>query len=187
MSEPGFTPLVEALSGVEDAFQPWAGSAFIPQRAPEPQIDEYARGLADGQQLAATAFAQERARLQQLIAAAQALQPVEPEAVRELILSAVDRLVREIVGAAPVDPDMLRQQVDDAIEFAGPIEAGAMLRLSPGDLALLDGVQLPVEMRADPALPAGTLRIDTEHGSIEHGRAPRLEALRLQLGLPEGE
>lgn len=159
MSDKGFTPLADALSGAADLFQPWIGPAFIPEQAPKPPIDEYARGLAEGQQLAEAAFEQERARLQQLIATAQALQPVEPEALRNLVATTVERLVREIAGAAPVDPERLRQQIDEAIECAGPAEAGMVLRLAPDDLALLDGAKLPIATLADPALPAGTLRI----------------------------
>lgn len=183
MSEAGFIPLVDTMAGAADSFQPWIGPGFIPERAPAARIDEYARGLAEGQQLAETAFAQERECLQQLVAAAQALQPAEPGTIRDLIAITVDRLVREIIGASPVDPDMLRSQIDAAIAFAGPIDPGATLRLCPADLALLEGVPLPIAALADPALPPGTLCLDTARGMIEHGRGPALDAIGLQLGL----
>lgn len=180
MSEAGFVPLVDAATETPDAFQPWTESLAGAKAAP---VDEFERGLAEGQALAEAAFAEERKRLQALIAAADALQPLEPEVLRNLISITVERLVREIVGGAPVDPELLREQVDEAIQFAGTVGSDAVLRLAPDDVALFDGVELGFPIVADTQLTPGTLRLETHAGTAEHGRAVQLEALRMQLGV----
>lgn len=180
MSEAGFVPLVDSVPESPDFFQIWDGA---PHQANAGPIDEYARGLAEGQQLAETAFAEERKRLLALIAAADALQPVEPETVRDLIFETVDRLVREIVGTAPVDPDLFRKQIDEAVHLAGPLGEAAILRLSPDDAKLLERADIRVRIVPDARLSRGTLRLETDIGAIEHGRAVQLEALNLHLGI----
>lgn len=179
-----FVPLVTPASDAQDGFHIWA-DPLPPGPGMPSAVDEYARGLADGQQLAEAAFAQEREQWQQLVAAAQALKPVEPEAVRNLICTTVDRLVREIVAASPVDTDLLRKQVDEAIRHAANPGADMILRLAPADLDLLDGATLPIRASVDPRLSPGTLRIDIETGAIEHGRQPQLDALKMALGVVE--
>lgn len=182
MSEAGFVPLVDAATEASDGFRNWAEPVA---RASAPPADPYALGLAEGQSLAQTAFAEERLRLQALVAAANALQPVEPEAVRTLICQTVDRLVREIVGATPVNTDHLHRQVEEATELAGTTGAGTVLRLSPQDAALLEGVGIKLPIVPDVQLPPGTLRVEAETCTFEHGRAVQLEVLGLQLGLAE--
>lgn len=180
MSEAGFVPLVDTATETINAFQPWAESVTHPKTT---QIDEFERGLAEGQALAEAAFAEERRRLQALIAAADALQPVEPETLRHMICTTVERLVGEIVGATPPFPELLRRQVDAAIHFAGTIRDDTVLRLAPDDVALVDGIELGLPVVADSQLIPGTLRLETQAGTVEHGRAVQLEALRMQLGV----
>lgn len=180
MSEAGFVPLVDAATETPDAFQPWAEPVPSTKAAP---VDEFERGLAEGQALTEAGFVQERRRLQALIAAADALQPVEPETLRNLIGSTVERLVREIVGATPIDPQLLGRQIDEAIQFAGSAGSDAVLRLAPDDVALLDGTDCPLPIVADTQLTPGTLRLETQAGTVEHGRKVQLEALRRQLGV----
>lgn len=182
MSEGDFIPLVDAPSGAADEFRLWHTPSA---RAAATPADEFERGLAEGQALAAAAFAGERRRMQALIAAAEALQPVEPESLRTLICTTVERLVDEIVGATPVNAERLRQQIEEAMDLSGSLADDAVLTLSPGDIALLDGAALPLRIAEDPLLEPGTLRLETGSGTIEHGRAVQLEALRMQLGIEE--
>ncbi|MBK6707402.1 MAG: flagellar biosynthetic protein [Sphingomonadales bacterium] len=183
MSEAGFVPLVDPASEASGSFRIWAEPVG---RITEEPADQYARGLAEGQMLAETAFAEERGRLLALVAAANALQPLEPEAVRRLICTTVERLVREIAGAAPIDPDHLRHQVDEATQLAGNSGNDAVLRLSPEDAALLADADIHLPIIPDALLPPGTLRLESDTCTIEHGRAVQLEALGLQLGHGEG-
>ncbi|MEQ1551854.1 FliH/SctL family protein [Sphingorhabdus sp.] len=182
MSEAGFVPLVETSTETPDAFQPWAELLAHAKSAP---VDEFERGLAEGQALAEAAFSEERRRLQALVAAADALQPIEPEKLRDLVCTTVERLVREIVGATPVDPELLRRQVGEAIQIAETVGSDAVLRLAPDDVALFDGFELGLPIIADTQLTPGTLRLETQTGAVEHGRAVQLEALRMQLGVAE--
>jgi len=182
MSEAKFVPLVDTASGTSDGFRNWAEPVAGASASP---ADPYALGLAEGQLLAEAAFAEERRRLLVLVAAANALQPIEPEAVRTLICEAVNRLVREIVGATPVDADHLHRQVEEASELAGTTGTARVLRLSPQDVALLEGAGIKLPIVPDAALTPGTLRVETDGCTVEHGRDVQLEALSLQLGLAE--
>lgn len=184
MSEPAFVPLFEAPTDSSGTFQLWTAE---PAGAKTESVDEFERGLAEGQLLAETAFAEERRRLQALVAAANALQPVEPETVRKLICETVDRLVREIVGMTPVDLELLRKQVDEAVTFAGPIAVDAVLKVSPDDAASFKGVDLGVPVVADMRVARGTLRLESPSGTVEHGRTVQLETLRQQLGTADYE
>lgn len=184
MSDAGFVPLLDVKVGQSDSFQPWAEPVLCEKAPP---VDEFERGLAEGQAIAAVAFADERRRLQALIAAANALQPVEPESLRTLIYTTVVRLVHEVVGATPVDVEMLQRQVGEAMDFAGAEGNDAVLKLSPDDAALLADAALPLPMVADAHLTHGTLRLETHAGAVQHGRAVQLEALRMQLGLAEDD
>lgn len=184
MSEPAFVPLFETSTDSSGTFQLWTAE---PAGAKTDPVDEFERGLAEGQLLAETAFAEERRRLQALVAAANALQPVEPETVRKLICETVDRLVREIVGVTPVDIELLRKQVDEAVTFAGPIAVDAILKLSPDDAMLFEGAELGLPFVADMRVMRGTLRLESPSGTVEHGRMVQLEALRQQLGIAEDE
>jgi flagellar assembly protein FliH len=180
MSEPAFVPLVDRASETFDGFRSWAEPVAS---SSSPPADPYALGLAEGQLLAETAFAEERGRLLALVAAANALQPVEPEAVRTLIYGTVNRLVREIVGATPVDADHLHRQVEEAIRFVGASGADGVIHLSPEDISLLAHANFKLPIVPDAALTPGTLRVESDGCTVEHGRAVQLEALGLQLGL----
>jgi flagellar assembly protein FliH len=46
---------------------------------------------------------------------------------------------------------------------------------------LLEPADLPVDVAADPALPRGTVVLETGHGWIEDGPAVRLDRLRAEL------
>jgi flagellar assembly protein FliH len=184
MSEAAFLPLFESPTDGSGTFQLWTADPADTKTDP---VDEFERGLAEGQLLAETAFAEERRYLQALVAAANALQPVEPEAVRKLICETVDRLVREIVGVTQVDLELLRKQVDEAITFAGPIAVEAILKLSPDDAASFKDANLGLPVVADMRVARGTLRLESPSGTVEHGRTVQLESLRQQLGIAEDE
>lgn len=182
MSEPGFQPFLADRTGSGSGFRNWDDRLWPQADAPVVPADEYARGLADGQQLAATAFAEERLRLKNLLASAAALQPTDSSAIHDLLLRSVERLVTSIVGQVPTDTDWLHVQITEALDAAAKIDAARKLWLHPDDLALVANTAFSVEMHADPSLCPGSMRVETGSGWVEHGRMVMLDALRTELG-----
>lgn len=185
MSDAGFVPFAGVGEVRNAGFREWSGGPGAERDTAAP-VDEFARGFNEGQQVAQAAFAEERSAMQALLAAAQALQPVEPDAIRRLILETVERLVGEIVGRTPVDRAWLIEQVDRVVRVAGEVEDRKILWLNPDDIGLLAGENIAAELRPDPALVRGSLRLELESGWIEHGRMTMLDALRDNLGEGSG-
>lgn len=182
MSESSFQPFLAGQPQAENDFQLWPGLSPKHLHANAQTVDEYARGLAEGQQLAAAAFAEERVRLQQLLASADALQPADPGAMRNLLYETVERLVSQIVGQSPTDSEWLKAQVEQAVRAAAQIDSARTIWLHPDDLDLLTDVELGFPLKADPALVPGSVRLETGSGWIEHGRMILLDAMRSELG-----
>ena len=147
--------------------------------------DPYARGLADGQELAATAFAEERAQLCALLNAAENLQAEPSEELAQLIGETVFRLVRQIVETAPVDADCLQAQAQKAADVISECDAARTAWLHPDDVVLIDAATFPLSVKADPAAQRGAIRIECSAGWVEHGRSNYLDALRVALSLEE--
>lgn len=171
----GFTPLFASGDSGEDM----DGE----DEQPAVQDDPYARGLADGQQMAAAAFAVERGQLLQLIAAAEALQPEPSDELAVLIGETVEMLVSQIVGNASIDRDLLNKRAKQAADLVAECDAARTIWLHPDDIALFDENGLALEIMADPEAERGSIRIDCSAGWIEHGTALYLEQLRVELGL----
>jgi flagellar assembly protein FliH len=147
--------------------------------------DPYALGLADGQELAAAAFDEERAQLCALLSAAEHLQAEPSEELAQLIGETVFRLVRQIIEAAPVDADWLHQQAQKAADVISECDAARTAWLHPDDAALIDPATFPLPVMADAAAERGSIRIDCSEGWVEHGRSNYLYALRVALSLEE--
>ncbi|PQM28756.1 flagellar biosynthetic protein [Sphingopyxis lindanitolerans] len=150
--------------------------------AAEPAEDPFARGLAEGQRLAEAAFAIERDQLLALVAGAEALQDEPSEELAQLIAETVERLVRQIVGQAPIDAEWLQAQADIAATMVAEADKARTLWVNPADAALLMGAPITLPIEADPSMMRGTVRIETSAGWIEHGRAVYLGELRAALG-----
>ncbi len=184
MSDPVILPI--ALSKARaggGGFRPWFALA-VPQ-AEAPVEDLYAKGLSDGQEMAAAAFAVERAQLQALLVSAQALQSEPSEELGALIAHSVSRLVQECVGAAPVDADHLNTQAAHAAALIGECDAARTMWVHPDDVALIDQGAVSLSVMADPAAQRGSIRIDCSAGWIEHGVPLYLEELNAVLGTNE--
>jgi flagellar assembly protein FliH len=145
--------------------------------------DPYARGLADGQQMAATAFEVERQKLQDLIANAQGLQPEPSDELAALISEAVEMLVTQIVGSAVIESDLLTARAKQAAAIVADCDAARTMWVHPDDMALLDEDLFAIPLMADPKAERGSIRIDCSAGWIEHGTALYLDQLRIELGL----
>ena len=148
--------------------------------------DPFAMGLAEGQRLAEAAFSVERQQLLALIAGAEALQDEPSEELAQLIAETVERLVRQIVGQAPIDAEWLQAQADIAAAMVAEADKARTLWVNPADAALLVDAAITLPIEADPSMTRGTVRIETSAGWIEHGRAVYLGELRAALGGEEG-
>ena len=147
--------------------------------------DPYALGLADGQELAATAFAEERLQLHALLNATENLQAEPSEELAQLIGETVFSLVRQIVETAPVDADWLHAQAQKAACSISKCDSARTAWLHPDDAALIDTQTFPLPVMADPAAKRGSIRIDCSAGWVEHGRSNYLDALRVALSLED--
>jgi flagellar assembly protein FliH len=147
--------------------------------------DPYALGLAEGQELAATAFAAERSQLRALLTAAENLQAEPSEELAQLIGETVFRLVRQIIETAPVDADWLHQQAQKAADSISDCDAARTAWLHPDDVASIDKTTFPLPVMADPAADRGSIRIDCSAGWVEHGRSNYLDALRFALSVED--
>ena len=152
---------------------------------PRSTDDPYALGLADGQELAAAVFAEERLHLRALLNEVESLQTAPSEELAQLIGETVFRLVRQIVEAAPVDADWLKAQAQKAVNVIAECDSARTAWLHPDDIALIDTATFPRPVMADPAAERGSVRIDCSAGWVEHGRSNYLDALRVALSLED--
>jgi flagellar assembly protein FliH len=148
-----------------------------------PVADLYALGFDEGQQMAAQAFEIERAALMKLIASANTLQSEPSEELAVLIGEAVERLVSEIIGTAPIDRDWLNTHAKRAADMIAECDSARTMWVHPDDLPLIDSNLISLTLMADPQAERGSIRIDCSTGWIEHGTALYLEELRTELGL----
>ncbi len=161
---------------------PAAATVPVDAAPTEAADDPFAQGLAEGQRLAEAAFAVEREQLLALVAGAEALQDEPSEELAQLIAETVERLVRQIIGEAPIDAEWLQAQADIAATMVAEADKARTLWVNPADAALLIGAPIALPIEADPAMMRGTVRIETSAGWIEHGRAVYLNELRAALG-----
>jgi len=189
-AEAGFAPvrLAEAMAQ-HRGFRPlsFAPAAATATPAHEPATeqgddDPFARGLAEGQRIAEAAYTAERHQLLALLASAEALQDEPSEELAQLIAETVERLVRQIVAAAPIDAEWLREQAETAAALVADADKARTLWVHPDDAALLAECPLALRVESDPAMVRGTVRLETSSGWIEHGRAVYLDELRAALG-----
>lgn len=184
MSETTIMPvsIISALTG-SGGFVPMrmtAGASEATQRD-----DGYARGLADGQNMAETAFSAERHSLQKLLASAEALRPDDNEELALLLRETVMRLVRQIVGDVSANAGFLDEQISQVMAALTEADNARTLLLNPNDMALLADFEFPLPIKADADLPRGAVRIACSEGWIEHGPGftlGRLDALLASKG-----
>lgn len=157
-------------------------TADLPATEPIMEDDPFARGLAEGQRIAETAHQMERTQLLNLIASTKALQDEPSDELAQLIAETVERLVHQIVEAAPIDAEWLKKQADIAAAMVAEADKARTLWVNPADAALLYDAELKLPVESDPAMMRGTVRIETSAGWIEHGRAVYLDELRSALG-----
>lgn len=171
-----FAALIKRAGG----FVPTALQSLAPPTAPL-EDDAYARGLADGQAIAASSFDADRVALQQLLAAAGKFQSEGNDELSGLIGETVLRLVEQIIGNIEIDAGFLEWQIAKATALITEADAARTIWLNPLDHALLEQTELSLEKKVDPQLPRGSMRIDCSDSWIEHGAAIGLDKLRASL------
>ncbi len=190
-TQTGFAPvsLTDAMTR-GSGFRPmsFAAAAYAVQPTEQESLDDldledpFALGLAEGQRLAEAAFVAERHQLLALLAGAEALQDEPSEELAQLIAETVERLVRQIVDAAPIDAIWLQAQAETAASMVADADKARTLWVHPEDAALLADAPLAMAIESDPAMVRGTVRPETSTGWTEHGRAVYLDELRTALG-----
>lgn len=169
------------IAAQRSAFKP---VRYFSLRAAEPAavVDEYARGLADGQQLAVTAFTAEKDALLALVTSAQALKPEAGPELSALLRKTVVRLVAQICDRITIDADFLEAQIARAVAVITEADEARQIMVHPDDAALLGQSVHSLAVRSDPGMARGMIRIDCSQGWIEHGVPLGLERLRDMFG-----
>jgi flagellar assembly protein FliH len=145
------------------------------------QAEAFAAGFDEGRRSLEAEIASEREDLARLAQSLSALTPEPPEPLAALLSETVERLVREIVGTAAVDGELLRRRAAQAAALIGEETEPGRLFLHPEDLVLLEGAELPVALATDPLLARGSVRLERASGWIEDGPEVRLDRLRAAL------
>lgn len=169
-------------------FTPWgseamedpASGAIVPD-LDAIRNDAFAEGWGEGRRTAEIEFAAEREMLARLAESLEVLRPQPSNALALLLAETVDRLVRQIVGNAAVDRDLLNLRAAAAAAMIADETGPARLRVNPADADLIETARIPVEIVADPQIERGGLVLETGQGWIEDGPSPRLERLRGEL------
>jgi flagellar assembly protein FliH len=147
----------------------WERADFWPaDRVASPVADEFTRGVAEGRRTVEAELAAEREALLQLIAGLEALEAP--------MMAAVERLVTDIAGNAPVDRALLEERAA-ALSALIVGESELVLAVSPDDVALF-GDRAVI---GDPALPRGTVQVRVGEAVIEDGVTSALARLRAEI------
>lgn len=173
-----------AVASQRSAFKPLQ-ALRVPRSEPMATADEYARGLADGEQIAAAAFAVERDNLLTLLANAQALKPEAGPELSMLLRETVFRLVGQICDRIVIDADFLDTQIAAAVAIISEVDGARQICLHPDDAALVGNRSFALAVRPDPSVDRGMIRIECSQGWIEHGIAYGVERLHQLLELPK--
>lgn len=143
----------------------------------------YAAGVAEARteaRLLAEAEAADRTRIELSLAR---LDGELAEALRQKLTITVEQLCEAAIAPLMLDKEALVARVERAAGMLARADDERVLRLHPDDLALI-GQRLPegLEVRADPALERGALRVETANGGVEDGPGHWRSAIAEALG-----
>ncbi len=156
----------------------WQRADFWPaDRASAPVADDFARGVAEGRRTVEAELAGEREALLQLAGSLETLQPPSSGLIATLIIEAVERLVRDVAGQAPIDASLLCERADALAELIAG-EGEAVLAVHPEDVSHFEGTASVV---GDPSLDRGTVQARIAGSLYEDGVMPALERLRGEI------
>jgi flagellar biosynthesis/type III secretory pathway protein FliH len=162
-----FNAAVEAAPGTEPA--------------PETADDAYHRGLADGLAAAEAARDDLIAACDRIADAVRAFDAPPPPAAAAVLGAALTALVRQIVGDAPVDGDLLVQRCREALALVSDAAGPVQLLLSPADQthvgALIADQHPDLRIQSDAHLAPGSVRLEHDGGAVVHGPAALIDDL----------
>lgn len=148
--------------------------------------EAFLQGFQEGERLTREAAERDNdARAELAAAVIQLAQAGEGELAR-LLSQAVIRLVAQIIGEVPIDPEILKARCDAVAACIDGDEARAVLEVNPEDLPLLAMEQMAVTLAANPDLPRGSVRLATSDGWVEDGPDVRLARLQALMDDMEG-
>ena len=178
-------------------FVPWAekfstgfeSSPPLKHRAPtEATIDldairdaAFAEGYNEGRRTVELEVGAERDAVARLAEMLEQYRPEPPAELASLLAETVDRLVRQIVGEAVIDADLLDKRVAVVAQLIADASAPRRMRLHPDDIKRLAGADLDVEIIPDASMLPGSVFVETGTGWVEDGPDVGLEKLRQAL------
>lgn len=132
----------------------------------------YAAGCAETQRAAADAAAEQAAARGKIDLTLARLDAEQQELLRQKLFAAIEVLCEASLAPLLLDREALAARVERAAAMLARADDERVLRLHPADIALVSGA-LPegLELRADPALERGALRLETANGGVEDGPA----------------
>lgn len=159
-------------------------SAFIAEAAPEIEPDDepdalamaYATGFAAGaaetraeMEAAAQSDADARGKLELTL---YRLDAEMAEALHQRLIDTVACLCEQAIAPLALDREALALRVERAVAMLARADDERVIRLHPDDIALLsDHLRAEWEVRPDPALERGSLRVECASGGVEDGPA----------------
>ena len=132
----------------------------------------YAAGSAETQALVQQTAAEQAAGLHRFELTLARLDAEQQELLRGRLFSTIEVLCEASLAPLLLDRDALAARVERAAAMLARADDERVLRLNPEDLALV-GDRLPagLEVRPDPLLERGALRLESANGGVEDGPA----------------
>jgi len=178
-----FSPADPAADPTEgwDPFEPEAepiGPSLFVDPVEVARSAGYDAGYADALAEARAVADRDQTLLAQLGAALQAGSRLDREAVARRLRQTVLYLVTQLVGEIGVAPERLAKRIAAATDLLSDQTESAMLRVNPGDVALLEG-KLPASVFAvgDAGVARGSFVLEAASTIVEDGPELWLEQL----------
>lgn len=202
MSDLGFTFAPAAFSLLDNLPRP---SSFQPDRRfgkgtvvqppepedlddplPDPVAEAYSRGFEAGHHQAtheAAAVAKANAQAHEGLSLAFArLDKRLEEELRLRLRDTVAALCEAAIAPLALDEEALLRRVTRAADMLARADDNRVIRLHPDDLHLLsEQLNTQWQVRPDPQLERGTIRVDGAHGGVEDGPETWRRAIREAL------
>lgn len=132
----------------------------------------YAAGCAETQRAADDAAAEQAEARGKIELTLARLDAEQQELLRRKLFTAIEVLCEGSLAPLLLDRDALAARVERAAAMLARADDERVLRLHPADVELIgDALPAGLELRADPALERGALRLETTNGGVEDGPA----------------